>query len=154
MENRFIPTPGAAGFQLSNPSILDITSLSASLEIFALAGGMPALRQKSKLLTAYLEAELRASAAFHAGAFEIITSSVSEERGAQLSLRVPEEDLGTVMKGLEGRGCVVDERKPDVIRFVCILFNPTQYHSLATLFLYHRTHSTGLVTRFLTPSVP
>jgi kynureninase len=40
MENRFIPIPGAAGFQVSNPSILDITSLNASLEVFKKAGGM------------------------------------------------------------------------------------------------------------------
>ena len=40
MENRFVPIPGAAGFQLSNPSILDITSLNASLEVFKKAGGM------------------------------------------------------------------------------------------------------------------
>lgn len=40
MENKFVPIPGAAGFQLSNPSILDITSLNASLEVFRKAGGM------------------------------------------------------------------------------------------------------------------
>jgi len=38
MENRFVPIPAAAGFQLSNPSILDITSLNASLEVFNMAG--------------------------------------------------------------------------------------------------------------------
>lgn len=38
MPPNFIPAPGAAGFQLSNPSVLDVISLYSSLEVFKLAG--------------------------------------------------------------------------------------------------------------------
>ncbi|UZP39623.1 hypothetical protein NXS19_007439 [Fusarium pseudograminearum] len=48
MRPGFIPVPGAAGFQLSNPSVLDITSLCASLEIFEVAGGMGFTGQEHK----------------------------------------------------------------------------------------------------------
>lgn len=111
-----MPIPGAAGFQLSNPSILDLTAICASLEPFQAAGGMGPLRARSLKLTAYLEKLLLSSQAYKIGRFSIITPSDPESRGAQLSLRLDPEILETVMHGLEERGVVVDERKPDVIR--------------------------------------
>ena len=117
MDNHYIPISGAAGFQLSNPSIFDITALSASLEIFSKAG-MEALREKSVKLTAYLETLLLSTSTFKKGFFSIITPSEKRERGAQLSLKLEEGklDLDVVMKLLEYHGVVVDDRKPDVIR--------------------------------------
>lgn len=114
MENRFAPIPGAAGFQLSNPSILDITSLNASLEVFKKAGGMEPLRQKSLKLTEYLEVLLTGHPDLKG--FQIITPKQKEQRGAQLSLKLEEGLLDIVIKELEDRGVVVDERRPDVIR--------------------------------------
>lgn len=111
-----MPIPGAAGFQLSNPSILDITSLTASLEVFALAGGMAPLREKSIRLTAHLEKLLLNMEASKIGLFEIITPKEPEQRGAQLSLKLKGGLLDKVMHGLEERSVVVDERRPDVIR--------------------------------------
>lgn len=116
MDNKFVPIPGAAGFQLSNPSILDLTAICASLEVFASAGGMGPLRARSLKLTAYLEKLLLSSKAFKNGMFSILSPSDPEQRGAQLSLRLKAEHLEKVMGGLEERGVVVDERKPDVIR--------------------------------------
>lgn len=115
MENRFVPMPGAAGFQLSNPSVFDITSLNASLEIFNKAGGMGPLREKSLRLTAYLETLLLSSPFFNAG-FDIITPRDPEQRGAQLSVKLDPGLLEVVVKELEERSVVVDERRPDVIR--------------------------------------
>ncbi|CAM1510163.1 Fc.00g004980.m01.CDS01 [Cosmosporella sp. VM-42] len=112
----FHPVPGAAGFQLSNPSVLDITSLSASLEVFALAGGVPALRQKSLRLTEYLVAELYRLPETIRGYWRIITPPEPEQRGAQVSILLAQGLLEDVMKGLEERGVLVDERRPDVIR--------------------------------------
>ncbi|RDL35020.1 Kynureninase [Venustampulla echinocandica] len=116
MDNEFVPIPGARGFQLSNPSILDITALNASLEVFALAGGMGPIRAKSLRLTSYLEQLLVASPAFTQGRFQIITPRDPEQRGAQLSLKLKGGLLDVVMAELVARGVVVDERQPDVIR--------------------------------------
>lgn len=115
MENRFVPIPGAAGFQVSNPSVLDITSLNASLEVFAKAGGMGPLREKSLKLTAYLETLLLSSPHFNSS-FKIITPRDPEQRGAQLSVKLEPGLLDVVMKELEERGVIVDERRPDVVR--------------------------------------
>ncbi|KAK3900877.1 pyridoxal phosphate-dependent transferase [Staphylotrichum tortipilum] len=116
----FRPAPGAAGFQLSNPSILDTTSLCASLEVFALAGGVDPLREKSLRLTAFLEELLFDAqgilAAEERALFRVITPRDPAQRGAQLSLMLRDGLLAVVMRELEGRGVVVDERKPDVIR--------------------------------------
>lgn len=116
MDNKFIPIPGAAGFQLSNPSILDITSLTASLEVFALAGGMAPLREKSLKLTGYLESLLLNMDAYKSKVFEIITPTDSNQRGAQLSLKLEPGLLDVVMEILVEKGVVVDERRPDVVR--------------------------------------
>ncbi|APA08275.1 hypothetical protein sscle_03g030450 [Sclerotinia sclerotiorum 1980 UF-70] len=116
MKNRFVPIAGAAGFQLSNPSVLDITSLNASLEVFKLAGGMEVLRAKSMKVTAYLEDLLLDTTIYEQGRFSIITPQDREQRGAQLSLQLADGLLDVVMKELELRGVVVDERQPNVIR--------------------------------------
>ncbi|KAI6716331.1 kynureninase [Diplocarpon mali] len=116
MDNKFVPIQGAAGFQLSNPSILDITSLTASLEVFALAGGIGPLREKSVKLTAYLEILLLGMKTHGEKRFDILTPKEPEARGAQLSLKLHPGLLDKVMLALEERGVVVDERRPDVIR--------------------------------------
>ncbi|KAI1078477.1 kynureninase [Whalleya microplaca] len=116
METKFHPVKGAAGFQLSNPSILDITSLSASLEVFELAGGVSVLREKSKKLTAFLEHCLSFISDDAKKLFRIITPSDPAQRGAQLSLLLADGLLEEVLKELGDLGVVVDDRKPNVIR--------------------------------------
>ncbi|HEX6126361.1 MAG TPA: kynureninase, partial [Pyrinomonadaceae bacterium] len=54
MGPEFIPIAGAEGWQISNPPILQMAALRASLEIFDEAT-MPELRAKSVELTGYLE---------------------------------------------------------------------------------------------------
>lgn len=125
MDNVFSAIPGAAGYQLSNPSILDITALLSSLQLFS-AATMPALRTKSLHLTSYLENLL--GAAFPAGtpaaAFTILTPSDPSARGAQLSLLFRPGIMLRVLDVLQAHGVVVDERKPDVIRVApCPLYN-------------------------------
>ncbi|KAL5604491.1 hypothetical protein BROUX41_002453 [Berkeleyomyces rouxiae] len=117
MVNNFHPAAGARGFQLSNPSVLDITSLCASLEVFALAGGIGPLRQKSLLLTRYLETLLdEAVESKLRHLYTILTPRDPERRGAQLSIMLSDGLLDNVMKSLESEGVLVDDRKPNVIR--------------------------------------
>jgi kynureninase len=114
MDNQFVPIPGASGFQLSNPSALDMTSVMASLDVFALTS-MDALRERSLRLTAYLEARLLRYGD-EEPPYTIITPANPAERGAQLSVLLKPGLLENVLHYIEERGVVVDERKPDVLR--------------------------------------
>lgn len=99
--------PGAEGWQLSNPPILQMAALRASLEIFDEAT-MSALRAKSLKLTSYLESLLK-----DIGGIQIITPTDPAQRGCQLSIRVGDK---TLHERLTKRGVFVDWREPDVIR--------------------------------------
>ena len=61
MNPEFCPSPGAFGWQLSNPPVLCLAALRASCELFDRAT-MPRLLRKSRMLTAYLAALLAADA--------------------------------------------------------------------------------------------
>ncbi len=114
MGPHFQPTPGADGWQLSNPPILALAPLRASLDLFTEAG-MPALRRKSQLLTGYLEALIHAQLG---EVLEIVTPAEPAQRGAQLSLRVRGgRDQGRALfESLAAQGVLGDWREPDVIR--------------------------------------
>lgn len=119
MTNQFHPIPGAAGFQLSNPSVADTTAVRGSLDVFKQTS-MTELRKKSLKLTRYLEDLLdqlsKEQDKSGGRRFSIITPRNVLERGAQLSVRLDTDLLGIVMHTLDEAGVVVDERKPDVIR--------------------------------------
>jgi kynureninase len=115
MNNEFVPISGASGFQLSNPSALDMTAVLASLDVFSLTT-IDALRARSINLTAYLEARLLRYDGETTPPYKIITPSNPAERGAQLSVLLIPGMLEHVLGVLEEEGVVVDERKPDVIR--------------------------------------
>ncbi|KAH8691197.1 kynureninase [Talaromyces proteolyticus] len=119
MDNKFVPQEGAAGFQISNPSVLDLSAVASSLEIFNKAT-MSALRKKSLELTNYLEFLLEngdeSVYRTQKRPYSLITPSNPEERGAQISILLEPGLLDTVLEVLERNGVVVDERKPCVIR--------------------------------------
>jgi kynureninase len=107
----FEPIGGAESWQLSNPPVLSMAAIRASLDIFAEAG-MERLRQKSVLLTGYLEWLLRQ---LPGNGVEIITPKDPAQRGCQLSLRVAQN--GKQVHGkLMTAGIITDWREPDVIR--------------------------------------
>jgi kynureninase len=110
----FIPTPGAEGWQLSNPPIFALAPLRVSLEIFHRAG-MPRLREKSIALTGYLETLIRKRLS---DVLDIATPPKLEQRGCQLSLRVrgPRESGRLLYEYLLDNGVIVDWREPDIIR--------------------------------------
>lgn len=111
MQPDFAPMRGAEGWQLSNPPILELAALKASLDIFAEAG-MKNLLEKSKKLTGYLEFLLAEIADER---ISVITPPDANERGCQLSIRVRNADK-TLFKAISARGVVADWREPDVIR--------------------------------------
>jgi kynureninase len=114
MEPGFDPIPSAEAWQLSNAPVLSMAAHKASLELFDRAG-MAALREKSLLLTSWLEfvlAEVRAKTGVP---LEIITPSDPAQRGCQLSVIVPGRDRSLV-KRLADKGVIVDWREPNVIR--------------------------------------
>ncbi|XP_078538617.1 kynureninase isoform X3 [Lissotriton helveticus] len=119
MDNEMKLSPGVNGFRLSNPPILLVCSLHASLEVFKQTT-MKALRKKSVLLTGYLEYLIKhyfgEDTARPQDAFiKIITPSHTEERGCQLTL-VFSISIKVVFLELERRGVACDVREPNALR--------------------------------------
>ena len=119
MPDEFIPINTAEAWQLSNPPILAMAPLLASLEIFHEAG-MENLIKKSHQLTQFLEnlilTELGAK-------IEIITPTNPNDRGCQLSLRLVNL-MPNIMDKLHDVGIIADWREPDVIRIAPVpLYN-------------------------------
>jgi kynureninase len=114
MPTQFQPTPGADGWQLSNPPILALAPLRISLELFRRAG-MPAICAKSRQLTGYLEWLVHMQLA---DVLEVVTPAAPERRGAQLSIRViaGRAQGRALFDDLMARGFIIDWREPDVIR--------------------------------------
>ena len=116
LEPEFIPVPSADGWQISNPPILSMAPLRASLAIFEEAGGMDALRQKSIKLTNYLQFLLESEPDGQSKKqYTIITPRQADERGCQLSILVREHPKELFTK-LEAAGVKCDFREPNVIR--------------------------------------
>jgi kynureninase len=111
MGPEFRPMRGAEGWQVSNPSIVSLAALRASMDIFHQAG-MEQLRAKSVSLTAYLEFLLNEQPS---RAFAIITPCEAARRGAQLSIRIPKNGRGLCDR-LAAKGILCDWREPDVLR--------------------------------------
>jgi kynureninase len=114
MGPEFTPMRGAEGWQLSNPPVLALAPLAASLALFDAAGPEP-LRRKSLALTARLRALVERDGT---GRVAVITPRADAEHGAQLSLRL----VGGAATGrdvfgtLTAAGIIGDWREPDVIR--------------------------------------
>jgi kynureninase len=110
----FTPQLGADGWQVSNPPILSMAPLKASLDLFDRAG-MEALRKKSQLLTGYLRFLLDSSSTLAPKRWEIITPQSPDEHGCQLSI-VLNDSPRQRFKALEAAGVLCDFREPNVIR--------------------------------------
>jgi kynureninase len=122
MPGQFVPLPGAEGWQLSNPPILAMAALRASLEVFAEAGGMAPLRAKSELLTAYLAYLL--AQRLDPQALRIITPADPSQRGCQLSLQNLDGKGKARHERLTQADVIADWREPDVIRLAPVpLYN-------------------------------
>ncbi len=122
MRQPFDVMPGAEGWQLSNPPILSMAAIKASLDMFEQVG-MDALRKKSKKLTGYFEFLINT---LQHDSIQIITPSHPEERGCQLSIQVKDADK-SLHKKLTAAHIITDWREPDVIRAAPVpLYNTFQ----------------------------
>lgn len=112
LEPEFVPVQSADAWAVSNPPILSLVPLRASLPIFDEAGGMNALRKKSLELTGYLEFLLDQ---IGSARFTVITPREREQRGSQLSILAHDKPK-ELFAELEAAGVKCDFREPNVIR--------------------------------------
>ena len=125
MPDKFSPIKSAEGWQLSNPPILSLAAIRASLSIFDEVG-MDKLLSKSKKLTDYLVFLLTS---IETDRIEIITP---KERGCQLSIRVKNGNKD-LFNAITEKGVIADWREPDVIRVAPIPF----YNSFQDVFKFY-----------------
>jgi kynureninase len=119
MQPQFEPIASAEAWQMSNPPILSMAAINASLQIFAKAG-IENLQKKSELMTSYLLYLLQLQ---NNDDFQIITPLQPQERGSQLSLQFKNNGKQYFEK-LSKAGIVADWREPDVIRIAAVpLYN-------------------------------
>ena len=112
MRREFEPAEGAELWQMSNPPILSLAPVAASLELF-LDAGLERLVDKSRRLTGYLAWLIEKRFAGRIGSI-----TPDDARGCQLSLVVRDGNVNP--KRLFDRLCALnvtgDWREPDVIR--------------------------------------
>ncbi len=111
MRGEFDQLAGAEGWQMSNPAILSMAAIRASLDVFKDAG-FDKLCKKSQQLTGYLEFLINE---LKNPNIKIITPKNPEERGCQLSIQVKNADRSLQHKLLQAN-VITDWREPDVIR--------------------------------------
>jgi kynureninase len=111
MREPFDVMEGAEGWQLSNPPILSMAAIKASLDIFDKIG-MDLLREKSIRLTGFMEFLLHQ---IDSDKINIITPKNPLERGCQISIQVKNADKD-LHKKLSQHHIITDWREPDVIR--------------------------------------
>jgi len=120
--NQHTPATGASRLHVGTPPILSLAPLAGSLEMFAEAGGVEAVRTRSLQLTQHLldrsEQELAALGV------SIVTPRAPEERGGHIALCHPE--AGRICAALRGAGVVPDFRRPAVLLLAPIPFYATR----------------------------
>ena len=113
MSGEFEAIATAEGWQLSNPPILSLAAIRASLEVFREAGGMSKLNEKSNRQSEFFRACLASKLSG-----QVQPIAPPEASGCQLSLEVKLDgvDGKSVHEQLESNGIRTDWREPNVIR--------------------------------------
>lgn len=113
MPQAFRAAHGAAGYQVSNQSVLAAAPLFASLSLFREAG-VERLREKSLALTTFFTQLIEA----RVPQTRVITPREAAAHGAQLSLRIGADPARArrAFRQLGARGALCDWREPDIIR--------------------------------------
>jgi len=116
MPSQFNPIKSAEGWQLSNPPILSLAAVRASLSIFDKVG-MQKLIKKSKNMNSYL---LFLLDKIPNNQIKIITPKNS---GCQISIKVKSKEKN-LFERITKSGIIADWREPDVIRIAPVpLYN-------------------------------
>ncbi len=113
MESEFVPIPTAEGWQLSNPPILSLAAIRASMDVFQEAGGIVPLRAKSVKMQDYFRRSLETVLGDR-----VQVIAPAEQSGCQLSLEINLSGVAgnDVYERLEAQGMRTDWREPNVIR--------------------------------------
>lgn len=113
MTGDFNAIPTAEGWQLSNPPILSLAAIRASLDLFHEAGGMEPLNRKSKLQGQFFRDCLD-----HRLGDRVKVVSPADVSGCQLSLEIQLDGIAgsSIHEALETKGVRTDWRDPNVIR--------------------------------------
>ena len=108
------PPASADAWQISNPPIYAMGPVRTSLELFD-SVGMPALRERSLRLTAYLQELLDEVTSDRP--LTVVTPRDPRRRGSQLSVRLQHGNAGALTKRLRfEHGVIADARQPDIVR--------------------------------------
>ena len=119
MRPSFEPILTAERFQLSNPAVLALAPMLASLTLYVDAG-LDRIWEKSRKQSAYL---LDLLDNHNTGDFKIITPRDPALRGNQISIQINGDAVVFAEQLLE-RGVVIDERPPHILRVAPMpLFN-------------------------------
>ena len=138
MDPEFVPMPSAEAWQMSNAPVLNMAVHKVALDLFVEAT-MPALRERSLRLTAYLQ-DLVQTVAERTGAhLEILTPTDPSACGCQLSV-VAHGYGRSLFDHLMDHGVVVDWREPAVIRMAPVPL----YNSFEDLVRFSLVLETGL----------
>ncbi len=111
MRDAFDPIPTAEAWQLSNPPILSMAAIKASLEVF-MEAGMENIWAKARKITSYCEYLINS---LENADISIITPHDVNKRGSQLSIQMKGSDKKLFDK-ISEQGVIADWREPDVIR--------------------------------------
>ncbi len=131
MRDAFDPTPTVEAWQLSNPPILSMVAVWASLKMFDEVG-IENLRKKAISLTGYLEELVKS---LGEEVVHIITPADPKQRGTQLSIQVKNANKN-LFNQITADGVIADWREPDVIRVAPVpMYNSYEdvYHFYAIL---------------------
>lgn len=123
MSHAHEPAVSAAALHVGTPHVLSVAPLQGSLELFAAAGGMTPLREKSLALTTWLM-ELADTYLAPLG-FTVVTPREPARRGGHVSLAHPE--AWRICQALKAVGVVPDFRPPDLVRLA-----PTAFYNSYT----------------------
>ena len=117
MEDKFKPINTAEGWQLSNPPILSLAAILASMEIFEEAKMTNLIEKRKKMIKFAREILLELDDKI------IIITPNNNLSGSQLSIRILNHAKETYQK-LKDNGVVCDWREPDIIRVAFVpLYN-------------------------------